>query len=185
MVGRVVEIRPHPGGDLIWLAKVDIGAEYQPRIVYGGVPIVKEGSLVPVATPGTWLPPTKNKPGPYKIRCRNYRGVRSEGMLCSLAELGWDSSVTNWVALLKDSVGLQVGESLEDRYGDWKRIVVPPKDFLKRGEFAFPNRSKRYKLLSLLVFPRLPGAQERTRRAMASEASLTLSPASGPPSSIA
>jgi tRNA-binding EMAP/Myf-like protein len=122
-VGRVVEILPHPGGELIWLAKVDIGADHQPQIVWGGVHVVTKGSLVPVALPGTWLPATKVKLSPYKIRRRRYRGVISEGMLCSCAELGWDSSATDRVALLDESAGLRVGESLEDHYVDWRRIV--------------------------------------------------------------
>src|ERR1700761_5745798 len=62
LVGRVVETLPHPCGDLIWLAKVDIGADRQLQIVWGGVPVVTSGSLVPVALPGTWLPATKDKP---------------------------------------------------------------------------------------------------------------------------
>lgn len=123
LVGRVMEIHPHPDGDLIWLAKVDIGTDHQPQIVWGGVPVVIVGSLVPVALPGTWLPATKDKLGPYKIRRRRYRGEISEGMLCSCAELGWDSSATDRVALLDDSAGLRVGESLEDHYVDWRRIV--------------------------------------------------------------
>ncbi len=128
MVGRVVKIHPHPDGERIWLADVDIGKEYLPRIVWGGVPIVKEGSLVPVAQPGTWLPATKDKSAPYKIRCRRYRGVRSEGMLCSLAELGWDSSVTDRVALLNDSAGLRAGDSLDSRYVDRELIVMTATD---------------------------------------------------------
>jgi tRNA-binding EMAP/Myf-like protein len=142
VVGRIVEILPHPGGDLIWLARVDIGADYQPRIVWGGVPVVTEGSLVPVAQPGTWLPATKDKPGPYKIRRRRYRGEVSEGMLCSLAELGWDSSATDRVALLKDSVGLRVGESLDNRFVDCARIAVPATGFLGRQECAAPEPLK-------------------------------------------
>ena len=136
-----METRPHPGGHLIWLAEVDIGTKFNPQIVWGGLPIVKKGNLVPVAQPGTWLPPTKSKPGPYKIRCRNYRGVRSEGMLCSLAELGWDSSVTDWVALLKDTVGLRAGESLDERFVDWETIVVPETDLL-RAQTAAPDPGK-------------------------------------------
>jgi tRNA-binding EMAP/Myf-like protein len=123
LVGRVVEILPHPGGELIWLARVDIGTDHQPQIVWGGVPVVTEGSLVPVALPGTWLPATKVKLSPYKIRRRRYRGVISEGMLCSCAELGWDASATDRVALLDEFASLRVGESLEDRYVDWRRIV--------------------------------------------------------------
>ena len=123
-MGRIVEIRPHPRRDRIWLSVVDTGTGSKPQIVWGGIPVVKAGSLVPVAQPGTWLPPTKDKPNPYKIRRRRYAGEISEGMLCSLAELGWDLAVTNWVALLDTSADLQAGQPLEGRYDDWRSIVL-------------------------------------------------------------
>lgn len=141
-MGRVVEILPHPDGDLIWLAKVDIGTDHKPQIVWGGVPIVTAGSLVPVALPGSWLPATKANPNPYKIRRRRYRGEISEGMLCSLAELGWDSSVTDRVALLDPSAGLRVGESLDDGYVDWRRIVKRGDDLAGAEDFTTSNRPK-------------------------------------------
>jgi phenylalanyl-tRNA synthetase beta chain len=124
VVGQVVEIRPHPRRELIWLSTVDTGTGRKPQIVWGGIPIVKAGDLVPVAQPGTWLPPTKDKPNPYKIRRRRYAGEISEGMLCSLAELGWDLSVTDWVALLDPSGDLYAGQPLEDRYNDWRTIAL-------------------------------------------------------------
>lgn len=124
VVGRVVEIRPHPRRELTWLSTVDTGTGRKPQIVWGGVPIVKVGSLVPVAQPGTWLPPTKDKPNRYKVRRRRYAGERSEGMLCSLAELGWDPAVTDWVALLNPSAGLCAGQPLENRYDDWRAIAL-------------------------------------------------------------
>jgi phenylalanyl-tRNA synthetase beta chain len=124
VVGRVVEIRPHPRRDLIWLATVDTGTGCKPQIVWGGIPIVRAGHLVPVAQPGTWLQPTKDKPNPYKIRRRRYAGEISEGMLCSLAELGWDPSVADWVALLDTSADLQAGQPLGDRSNDWRAIVL-------------------------------------------------------------
>jgi tRNA-binding EMAP/Myf-like protein len=124
IVGRVVKIRPHAHRDRIWISVVDTGTDYKPQIVWGGIPIVKAGSLVPVARPGTWLPPTKEKANPYKIRRRRFAGEISEGMLCSLAELGWDAAVTDWVALLNPSADLHAGQSLEDRYGDWQAITL-------------------------------------------------------------
>ena len=142
VVGRVVEILPHPDGDLIWLAKVDIGTDRQPQIVWGGVPVVTQGSLVPVAVPGTWLPATKDKAKPYKIRRRRYRGERSEGMLCSLAELGWDSSEADRVALLDASANLSVGESLNDRYVDWQHIVLRADDSPGAEDFPAANHPK-------------------------------------------
>jgi tRNA-binding EMAP/Myf-like protein len=117
VVGKVVKVRPHPRGERIWLADVDIGADYQLQIVWGGLPIVQEGSLVPVALPGARLPDGK-------LRRRRYRGEISEGMLCSLAELGWDPSVTDRVALLDNSIGLRPGESLVNRDIDWESIVM-------------------------------------------------------------
>jgi len=136
VVGRVVGIRSHPAGKLIWLADVDIGINHPLQIVWGGLPIVEEGSLVPVAKPGSWLPATKYKLGRYKVRRRRYRGMISEGMLCSLAELGWDWSSTDRVALLDGSAGLRVGESLDNRHADWKLIVVPATDILGTLTFA-------------------------------------------------
>jgi hypothetical protein len=66
----------------------------------------------------------------------------SEGMLCSRAELGWDSSATDRVALLDASAGLQVGDYLDDRYVDWQRIVKTEDDLLGAGDSASSNRPK-------------------------------------------
>jgi phenylalanyl-tRNA synthetase beta chain len=123
VVGCVIKVRPHPNGEHIWLADVDIGWDYLLQIVWGGVPIVEEGSLVPVAPPGARLPHPKISGQRYKMRRRRYRGEMSEGMLCSLAELGWDSAVTERVALLNDSAGLHPGESLDNRDDSWRSIV--------------------------------------------------------------
>ena len=101
-----------PRRELIWLSTVDTRTGRKPQIVWGGIPIVKAGSLVPVAQPGTWLPPTMDKPNRYKIRRRRYAGEISEWMLYSLAELGWDPAVTEWVALLDPSAGLDAGQPL-------------------------------------------------------------------------
>jgi tRNA-binding EMAP/Myf-like protein len=115
-VGRIIKIRPHPYGDRIWLADVDIGQDHQPQIVWGGLPLLYEGDLVPVAPPGCWLPQGK-------MRRRRYRGELSEGMLCSLAELGWDLSVTDRVALLEKREGLTPGKSLDSLEDDWPAII--------------------------------------------------------------
>ena len=115
-MGRIIKIRPHPYGDRIWLADVEIGPGHHRQIVWGGLPILDEGDLVPVAPPGSRLPQGK-------MRRRRYRGEVSEGMLCSLAELGWDLSVSDRVALLDERSGLAPGESLDSRESDWPSIV--------------------------------------------------------------
>lgn len=117
IVGRVVEVRPHPNGDHIRLAIVDLGRDSKIQIVWGGEPVVRAGSLVPVAPPGARV-------DGKKMRRRNYRGQASHGMLCSLAELGWDPADADRVALLKPLADLPVGTSLDDRVSDWKSIVL-------------------------------------------------------------
>lgn len=116
VVGRVIKIRPHPDGERIWLADVEIGRDYQPQIVWGGLPLLNAGDLVPVAPPGSWLPQGK-------MRRRRYRGEMSDGMLCSLAELGWDLAVTDRVARFDARAGLVPGESLDSRENDWPSII--------------------------------------------------------------
>jgi phenylalanyl-tRNA synthetase beta chain len=116
VVGEVIKVRPHPNGERIWLAYVDVGTEHRPQIVWGGKRLELEGNLVPVALPGARL-------SAGKIRRRRYRGEVSEGMLCSLAELGWDLSVHDRVALLGRSAGLKPGDSLDGFGHDWPKIV--------------------------------------------------------------
>lgn len=77
-----------------------------------------------------------------QIRRRRYRGERSEGMLCSLAELGWDSSEADRVALLDAAANLGVGESLNDRYVDWQRIVLRADDSLGAEHFPAANHPR-------------------------------------------
>ena len=142
-MGRIIKVRPHPYGDRIWLADVEIGRGYQPQIVWGGLPLLYEGDLVPVAPPGSWLPQGK-------MRRRRYRCEVSEGMLCSLAELGWDLSVTDRVALLDEGAGLLPGESLDswesDRCGQPQapagaspaRIAIPASEHACRYDHKSP-----------------------------------------------
>ena len=97
VVGRVVEVNPHPNADVIRLAQVDLGNGELVQIVFGGPPNVREGSLVPVAPPGSRVPSLRRK-----MRRRRYRGESSHGMLCSLAELGWNPDGPDEVALLRN-----------------------------------------------------------------------------------
>lgn len=117
VVGQVVEVKPHPNADRIRLAQVDLGSGETVQIVFGGPPIVNAKHLVPVAPPGSRLP-TKGK----KMRRRRYRGESSHGMLCSLAELGWDPGAPDEVALLRN---VKPGESLDDVTATgWQSLVI-------------------------------------------------------------
>jgi tRNA-binding EMAP/Myf-like protein len=116
-----VKVRDHPNGSRIWLADVDLGRGGDPvQIVFGGKRVIQPNSLVPVAPPGSRL-------HGVKMRKRSYRGEASHGMLCSLAELGWDPAVTDQVARLDPSAHLEPGTRIDDRANDWDSIILNPR----------------------------------------------------------
>jgi phenylalanyl-tRNA synthetase beta chain len=90
VVGKVLRCDPHPNADKLKVCQVDIGAE-EPSTIVCGAANVQGGMYVPVATPGTYLPQID-----LKIRPAKLRGVASQGMICSLAEVG----------LAKESAGI-------------------------------------------------------------------------------
>lgn len=81
VVGYVQSKAPHPDADKLSLCQVDIGEEAPVQIVCGA-PNVDAGQSVIVATVGGRLP------GGIKIKRAKLRGERSEGMICSLQEIG-------------------------------------------------------------------------------------------------
>ncbi|WP_066377775.1 phenylalanine--tRNA ligase subunit beta [Anabaena sp. CA = ATCC 33047] len=87
VVGRVLERQPHPNADKLSVCQVDIGASETLNIVCGA-PNVRADIYVPVATTGTYLPNIDLKIKPAKLR-----GVPSQGMICSLKELGLPADV--------------------------------------------------------------------------------------------
>jgi phenylalanyl-tRNA synthetase beta chain len=80
VVGRILDVLPHPDADKIRLAEVDFGTGTT-RVVCGA-PNIHAGMVAPFATVGAKLP------GGFEITRRKIRGVVSEGMLCSARELG-------------------------------------------------------------------------------------------------
>ncbi len=116
VAGRVIEVKPHPHGDHIRLALVDLGHGKKAQIVFGGLDVVTEGCVVPVAPPGARLP------GIGKLRTRQFRGERSHGMFCSLTELGWATECPDEVALLSSDI--PAGESLDDLDDTRRREIV-------------------------------------------------------------
>ncbi len=82
VVGHILTAERHPNADKLQVCKVDIGAPEPLQIVCGAAN-ARQGLFVPVATIGTYLPTIDLKLRPTKLR-----GERSEGMICSLAEIG-------------------------------------------------------------------------------------------------
>ncbi|MDM5200018.1 phenylalanine--tRNA ligase subunit beta [Fictibacillus enclensis] len=81
VVGHVLECVQHPNADKLRVCKVELGEEEPVQIVCGA-PNVAAGQKVPVAKVGAVLP------GNFKIKKAKLRGEASNGMICSLTELG-------------------------------------------------------------------------------------------------
>lgn len=79
LVGAVADVAPHPKADRLNVCQVDLGGRV--LTIVCGAPNVAKGQRVPVALPGTVFPNgTELKEGLI-------RGVASQGMICSQAEL--------------------------------------------------------------------------------------------------
>ena len=83
VIGEVISCNDHPNSDHLRVCKVNTGSKCI-QVVCGDSN-VKEGIRVIVALPNSVLPV-----GPIKETC--LRGVKSEGMLCALCELGFEEN---------------------------------------------------------------------------------------------
>lgn len=79
VVSVIREIRPHPNADRLSLVQVDDGRGMHSIVC--GAPNISAGDKVPFAPVGTKLPD-------MTIKAARIRGIESQGMLCSAAELG-------------------------------------------------------------------------------------------------
>ncbi|HXR59852.1 MAG TPA: hypothetical protein VN732_00835, partial [Solirubrobacterales bacterium] len=79
VVGKVLEREQHPNADRLSVCRVDVGDGE--RTIVCGAPNVEAGQTVAVVLPGATMP------GGMKIRKAKLRGVPSEGMILSAAEL--------------------------------------------------------------------------------------------------
>ena len=82
VIGEVIECEKHPDSDHLHVCKVNVGEEILQIIC--GAPNVRKGLKVIVALTGAKLPGGE-------IKKSKIRGIESNGMLCSIAELGLDS----------------------------------------------------------------------------------------------
>ena len=109
VVGYVTEKVPHPNADKLSICQVDIGGEISQIVC--GAPNVDAGQKVIVSLPGAVLP------GNFKIKKSVIRNVESNGMICSLGELGIDKKYHNEDGIHVLPSDLTVGKNaIEEMY---------------------------------------------------------------------
>lgn len=109
VVGYVKESVQHPNADKLSLCQVDVGTETLQ--IACGADNVAAGQKVAVAKPGAVLP------GNFKIKKVNLRGEESNGMICSLEELGINEPFINpnyaeGIVVLPED--LEIGQPVND-----------------------------------------------------------------------
>ncbi len=96
VVGHVLAVEPHPDADRLSVCQVDTGDGV--RTIVCGAPNVAAGQAVPVAIPGATMP------GGAELGRAELRGVTSDGMILSEAELEISTEAAG-IAVLADGAG--------------------------------------------------------------------------------
>lgn len=86
VVGKITALTPHPDSDHLNVCQVDVN-ESQPLQIICGAPNVAAGQTVIVALPGARIAHNQ------KIKRSKMRGLESQGMICSLQEIGFEETV--------------------------------------------------------------------------------------------
>lgn len=117
VVGKITKITKHENSDHLQICMLDVGEENEIQIVTGAQNVF-EGAVVPVAKAPAKLP------GDIVIKAGKLRGVESNGMLCSIAELGltthdMPTAIENGIFILNDldeavnfTLGMDIKEAL-------------------------------------------------------------------------
>ena len=118
VVAKVIDVGPHQKADRLSLCRVDTGREIVQIVC--GAPNLKEGSMVPLALPGTKLPDGTI------VKESRIRGEISKGMLLAEDEMGLTDDHTGIMILPPD---LSTGELLPSVFplSDWTfNIEITP-----------------------------------------------------------
>ncbi len=113
VVGRVLQVSPHPSADRLSVCRVDVGGST--RDIVCGAPNVRPGMACPVALPGGRLPDGT------VIGEAEIRGVVSSGMLLSEKELGLSDDAEGIMELDPD---LEPGKDLADALDVEDNVLV-------------------------------------------------------------
>lgn len=112
VVGRILEVKPHPNADRLRLATVDMGKGHQ--TVVCGAPNLVVGDKIAFAFAGARL--IDGHTGKTEeLKPAKIRGVESSGMICSEKELGMSENHEGILVLPAD---FEIGRPLRDYLGD-------------------------------------------------------------------
>jgi len=136
-VGKVVSIVRHENSDHMWVCQVDVGEE-EPVQIVTGAQNVHEGDLVPAALHNSWLA------GGVHITKGKLRGVKSNGMLCSFAELGLTQN--DLPGVFAD--GIWILNDCDCKVGDDINLVIGNDDTVVDFEIT-NNRPDCYSIIGL------------------------------------
>ena len=112
VVGKILEIAPHPNAEKLVVCQVNIGEEELVQICTGAKNVL-EGDIVPVAKVNSTLP------GGIKIKKGKLRGEASHGMLCGAEELGIEEHFVNerskgGIYILNDMENIVIGQDIKE-----------------------------------------------------------------------
>src|SRR5437660_3483491 len=111
VVAQVLTREKHPNADKLSLCRVNDGKGE--RQIVCGAQNFKAGDKVPLILPGRTLPAKAGEP-PLTIKVGKIRGVESQGMMCSPAELGLADEVDGLLILREDA---RVGQTFAEYMG--------------------------------------------------------------------
>lgn len=125
VVGKVLSIEKHPDADHLVICQVDVGQE-KPLQIVTGAPNVTENALVPVVLAGGRVAGGHDGSTPpengIKIKKGKLRGVESDGMMCSVEELGssrdmFPDAPENGIYIFKNRDDLKPGDDAVQALG--------------------------------------------------------------------
>ena len=113
VVGKILSVEKHPDSDHLVICQLDVGQE-EPVQIVTGASNVHAGDIVPVALHKSELP------NGVKITKGKLRGVMSNGMLCSLGELGltkgdFPYAIEDGIFLIEEEC--QIGQDIASALG--------------------------------------------------------------------
>ena len=115
IVGRVESLERHPDSDHLWVCQVNVGKDENIQIITGAQNL-KEGDVVPVAMNDSYVA------GGTHIKSGKLRGLPSNGMLCSLGELGltvhdFPYAIEDGIFVLGDDCDRTLGTDIHEAIG--------------------------------------------------------------------